>query len=128
MIYWKESIGPDIELFWNELKNRNIDFERKDELNFALQKGRFRRVGQGIGARKFWSTLKGMKTIKSRFSSKEINRLTEIIKQDENKRFEVLMKCLRNNSIPQTQYLKFENALLILKAVGYLTNILVKKK
>ena len=46
LTFWKESIGPDVEMFWTELKKKGIDFERRDELNFALQKGRFRRVDQ----------------------------------------------------------------------------------
>ena len=107
MIFWKESIGIDTENFWSELSNHNIDFERKDELIFALNKGRFRRVDQGMSARKSWNTLKSSKAIINRFSQTEIERITKIIEKDENTRLEILQKCLTKNSIPQTLYLKF---------------------
>lgn len=107
LTFWKESIGPDVETFWTELKNKGIDFERRDELSFALQKGRFRRVDQGMAARKHWDTLKSTDTITQRFSSDEISNIGEIIEKDENTRYKILEKCLRKNSIPQTQYLKF---------------------
>ena len=29
LIYWNESIKPDTEAFWIELRKNNIDFERK---------------------------------------------------------------------------------------------------
>jgi len=107
LTFWEESIGPDVETFWAELKNKGIDFKRKDELSFALQKGRFRRVDQGMAARKHWDTLKSTDTIVQRFSPDELSNIGEIIKKDENTRYKILEKCLRKNSIPQTQYLKF---------------------
>ena len=107
LTYWKESIGMDTELFWTELQKNNIDFERKDELNFALEKGRFRRVDIGIGARKDWSVIKEFDSIQKRFSKEDIEKIDLIIDQDEKTRHEILRKCLRNNKITQTQYLKF---------------------
>ncbi|MGQ7947183.1 hypothetical protein [Flavobacterium sp. WC2509] len=107
LTYWKESIGIDTELFWTELQKNNIDFERKDELNFALEKGRFRRVEIGIGARKYWSVIKEFESIQKRFSKENIEKVDLIIDQDEKKRLEILRKCLRKKEIPQTQYLKF---------------------
>ncbi len=107
LTFWKESIGPEVELFWSELENKGVDFERKDELDFALQKGRFRRVNQGIDARKHWGSLKELNTISSRFSFIEIVKISEVIEKEENIRLEILKKSLRKNSIPQTQYLKF---------------------
>lgn len=73
---WKETIGIATEMFWNELKKNNIDFERKDELNFALQKGRFRRVDIGMGAKKDWNVIKDFDSIKNRFSKDEIEKIT----------------------------------------------------
>ncbi|WP_395077878.1 hypothetical protein [Flavobacterium sp.] len=107
LTYWKESIGINTELFWIELQKNNIDFKRKDELNFALEKGRFRRVDIGIGARKDWSVIKEFDSIQKRFSKEDIEKIDLIIDQDEKTRHEILRKCLRNNKITQTQYLKF---------------------
>ncbi len=104
---WKESISIDTELFWIILKKNDIDFERKDELIFALNKGRFRRVDIGMSARKDWSKIRDFKSIIERFSRTEIESIDEIIHEDGNKRLEVLTKCLKKNEIPQTQYLKF---------------------
>ena len=107
LTYWKESIGIDTELFWTELQKNNIDFERKDELNFALKKGRFRRVEIGIGARKDWSVIKEFDSIQKRFSKENIKKVDLIIDKDEKIRLEILRKCLQKKGIPQTQYLKF---------------------
>lgn len=104
---WRESIGIATELFWRDLKRNNIDFERRDELNFALSKGRFRRVDIGIGARKDWNVIKDFDSIKDRFSNDEIEKISGIIALDEKTRLEILKKCLRKKEIPQSQYLKF---------------------
>ena len=55
LTYWNESVNPDTEKFWTELKANGIDYERKEPLKFALDKKRFRRVDQGIEARKHWT-------------------------------------------------------------------------
>ena len=107
LTYWNESINPDTEIFWTELKDNGIDFERKEPLRFALTKKRFRNVEQGIDARKHWTELKNRKEITDKYSQAEIEKIETIIADDENRRLEILKKCLRKNEIPQTQYLKF---------------------
>jgi len=107
LTFWNDGIGQEVEHFWSELKNKGIDFDRRDELSFAIKKGRFRRVEQGIAARKCWILLKELNTITDRFSYSEIAKISKIIDEDLNTRFEILKKCLKKNSIPQTQYLKF---------------------
>jgi hypothetical protein len=57
LTYWRESIGVDIETFWTELKINNVEFERRDELQFALLKGRFRRVDIGMAVCPFLSAI-----------------------------------------------------------------------
>lgn len=115
---WKERIGIATEMFWTELKNNDIDFERKDELNFALQKGRFRRVDIGIGAKKDWNVIKDFDSIKDRFSKDEIENISNIIDLDEKTRFEILKKCLRKKEIPKTQYLKFGECIAYMSNCG----------
>lgn len=107
LTYWNESINPDTEIFWLELKTKGVEYERKEPLKFALEKNYFRRVEQGIDARKYWDNLKTQNSIIERFSGQEIERITATIKEDEKKRFLILRKCLDKNSIPKTQYLKF---------------------
>ncbi len=115
---WKESIGIATEMFWSELKKNNIDFERKDELNFALKKGRFRRVDIGMGAKKDWNVIKEFDSIKNRFSKEEIEKISNIIDLDEKTRLEILKKCLRKKEIPQTQYLKFGECMAYMSNCG----------
>ena len=107
LTYWNESIHPDTERFWKELKSNKIDYERKEPIRFALEKNRFRRVDQGIDARKHWSVLKSTKEVQEKFSKAEIEKIDNIIAEDENRRLEILKKCLRKKKIPQSQYLKF---------------------
>jgi hypothetical protein len=115
---WKETIGIATEMFWSELKKNNIDFERKDELKFALQKGRFRRVDIGMGAKKDWNVIKDFDSIKNRFSKDEIEKITNIIDLDEKTRLEILKKCLRKKEIPQSQYLKFGECMAYMSNCG----------
>ncbi|TDO73651.1 hypothetical protein EV143_105249 [Flavobacterium chryseum] len=107
LTFWNEGIGVNVELFWAELKKHNIDFERNDELKFALNKNRFRRVDQGFGARIDWNQMKNMESVKDRFSVPEIEQIDKIIEEDENKRVGILKKCLLKKQIPKSQYLKF---------------------
>lgn len=107
LYYWNESINPDTEKFWLELKNNGIDYERKEPLRFALDKNRFRNVDHGIEARKHWTKLKKLKEVKQRFTTTEIEQLNNIIAEDEKLKLEILKKCLRKKQIAQTQYLKF---------------------
>lgn len=118
LTYWNESINPDTESFWTELKDNRIDYERKEPLKFALEKNQFRRVDQGMDARKHWSELKKRKEIIDRYSKTEIEKIETIIAEDENRRLEILKKCLRKNEIPQSQYLKFGECMAYMNNCG----------
>lgn len=118
LTYWNESITPDTEKFWTEIKANGIDYERKEPLKFALDKNRFRRVEQGIDARKYWTFLKTTNEIQDNFSKTEIERIDSIISADEKARLEILKKCLRKKEIPQTQYLKFGECMAYINNCG----------
>lgn len=118
LIYWNESINLDTENFWLELKASGIDYERKEPLKFALEKNLFRRVEQGIDARKYWSKLKKRKEVIEKFTKTEIVQIEAIIAEDENRRLEILKKCLTKNEIPQTQYLKFGDCMKYMNSCG----------
>lgn len=105
--YWHESIHPDTEIFWAELKKNGIDFERKDPLLFALDKNRFRNVHQGIEARKHWLEIRKLEIVLERLSKANIEQIDRIVAEDENKRLAILNRCLKNKRIPRSQYLKF---------------------
>ena len=107
LVFWNEGIGPEVEAFWAELKDIGLEFERRDELEFALKNKRFRRVDQGIAAKKHWNDLKSTPNIIERFSADEISVISEVVSKDEESRHAILKKCLEKNSIPKTQYLKF---------------------
>ena len=118
LTYWNESINPDTEIFWTELKDNGIDFERKEPLRFALTKKRFRNFEQGMNARKHWTKIKNRKEITDKYSQAEIEKIETIIADDENRRLEILKKCLRKNEIPQTQYLKFGECMAYINNCG----------
>ena len=107
LTYWNESINPDTEIFWKELKRKGIDYERIEPLRFALIKNRFKRVDQGIEARKHWAELKKLKEVNGKFTKTEIEQIGNIIIGDEKRRLEILKRCLVKNEIPNTQYLIF---------------------
>jgi hypothetical protein len=118
LTYWNESINPDTESFWTGLKDNGIDYKRKEPLKFALEKNQFRRVDQGMDARKHWFELKKRKEITDKYSITEIEKIETIIADDENRRLEILKKCLRKNEIPQTQYLKFGECMAYMNNCG----------
>lgn len=128
LIYWNESIGIDTEKFWIELRNANIDFPRRDELRFAIDKGKFRRIDQGMGAKKYWEVIKEMQTVKERISINEINLINTIIDKDEKTRLEILRKCLKKSVIPQTQYLKFGECMAYFDDCGLFDKYFEKKE
>jgi hypothetical protein len=128
LTFWKESIGIDTELFWIELEKSNIDFERKDEINFALEKNRFRRVDVGIGARNYWTVIKDFDSIRKRFSKEEIEKISLIIENDEKVRLEILKKCLRKKEIPQTQRLKYGECWAYMSQCGLLKKYFSKEE
>lgn len=109
--FWNESAGLDIEQFWNCLENNSFDFNRKDPLKYALEKGKFRNVHQGMSVRKDWDRLKNSNLLKNRLSQENIRQLDKIVKRDEHKRIELLKKCLAKKDIPQTQYLRFGDSM-----------------
>jgi hypothetical protein len=115
LTYWNESINPDTEFFWTGLRKSGIDYKREEPLRFALEKNRFRRVDQGMDARKNWNELKKLKEIQDNFTSIEISRIENIIAEDEQRRLDILKKCLRKKEIPQTQYLKFGECMAYMK-------------
>ena len=110
-IFWNESAGIDIEEFWDRLEKHSLDFVRKDPLQFALKKDRFRNVHQAMSVRKDWGRLKNSSLLRNRLSPKNIEKLDEIVRLDELKRVELLKKCLAKKKIPQTQYLKFGDSM-----------------
>ncbi|MBJ2176518.1 hypothetical protein JBL43_19880 [Aureibaculum sp. A20] len=116
LIYWNETISVETEKFWTEILSKKINIQRKEPLKFALDKKRFRNVEQGIGARKYWSELKTINSVKDNFSKTEIVKIDQIITEDENKRIGILEKCLTKKVIPKSQYLKFG------ECMAYITN------
>ena len=79
LTYWNESINPDTEFFWTELKVNGIDYERKEPLKYALEKNQFRRVEQGMDSRMHWGELKKRKEITDKYSKAEIEKIETII-------------------------------------------------
>jgi hypothetical protein len=111
LIFWNESVSVDAEIFWIEIEFRKIKFTRKEPLLFVLKNGRFRNVHQGIDARKNWSEIVKSGFLKKRFTDKEIEDISNIIKIDEKIRYDFLAKCLKTKKIPSFSYLKFGDSM-----------------
>lgn len=107
LIQWNESISLETEIFWIKIEENNLDFKRKEPLRFALEKGRFLNVHQGTDARSNWNSLVDSGYLSKKYNQNEIEKLFEIILNDEKKRVAFLKKCLKANKIPSSQYLKF---------------------
>jgi len=107
LAYWNETISIESEKFWTAVKTENLILDRKEPLGFALSKNRFRNVEQGIGARKYWNSLKSLPSVNEMYSDSEIKKINEIIAADESTRIGILKKCLAKKKIPKSQYLKF---------------------
>ena len=78
--FWNESAGLDIEKFWDCLEKKPFEITRKDPLQFALKKDRFRNVHQAMSVRKDWGRLKESKLLRNRLSSEAIQQLDKIVK------------------------------------------------
>lgn len=107
LIQWNESISVETESFWLRIEENNLNFNRKEPLRFALEKGRFFNVHQGMEARSNWNSLVDSGYLLKRYKPEEIEKLFEIISNDEERRVIFLKKCLKANIIPSSQYLKF---------------------
>ena len=118
LTYWNESISPETEFFWSELVKNGIDYPRAEPLKFALEKGRFKRVDQGMQARKNWSILKSHEEILNKYTRSEIQKIEEIISKDEKTRTKLLKKCLVKREIPRSQYLKFGECMAYISNTG----------
>jgi len=108
---WNEGVSIDVELFWEKIKNENIDFKRKEPLRFALLKGRFSDVHKGMQVRKNWQKLKNSHYLKNSYSDNEIDKIENIIIADEKKRYELLKSCLIKKIIPKSKFLTFGDSI-----------------
>lgn len=107
LIRWNESIGIDTEIFWNKMYERGIKFPRKEPLRWALQKGRFRNVHQGMEAAKHFDSLIKSKHLEPNFSYEELSELRNIIDRDTNSRLELFKSCLKKGRLTASVYLRF---------------------
>ncbi|MCG7502225.1 hypothetical protein MHM83_10110 [Tenacibaculum sp. Mcav3-52] len=128
LTYWNETISMETEKFWTEVKNEKFNLERKEPLKFALSKNRFRNVEQGIGARKYWNSLKSLASIQHEYSDLEIKKIDQIIFEDEKKRIGILKKCLAKKKIPKSQYLKFGECVAYFGNCGLFEKYLTEKE
>lgn len=116
--YWNENITPDVELFWDEIRQQGLPFERKDPLAFAFAKGRLRLGDQYIAARKHWAAIRQMEQVKARYTTDQILQIDEMIAADEKKRHELLKKILIKGNLPDYQYLKFGECMAYFSQCG----------
>jgi len=97
---WDQMINIDAELYWWEIETHNLPFERKEALNFVLDKGRFLNIGQAMDARINWENLIQSGFLQKRFSEEQLAFVDNCIKTDEEKRYKMLLSCLKNGKAP----------------------------
>lgn len=62
-------------------------------------------------ARQNWHEVRELETIKKRFTKTEIEKIDEVVANDEKNRLKLLKKCLKKKEIPQSQYLRFGDSM-----------------
>ena len=107
LVSWNESIGIKTEIFWQKIRELGYDYKRIEPLRFALSKGRFRNVHEGIEAKNNWIPLKDSGLLKDQFSKSEIQRIDEIIENDTCKRLFLLKRVLGKGKLAYSNYLVF---------------------
>jgi len=128
LVFWNESAGIDVEIFWSLLIESSVSLERKDILEYALKKRSFRNIHQAMSARLDWGRLQKSSYLKKRYSAKEISDLNEIVEKDELKRMTLVRKCLKNNNIPDYQLLKYNENVVYLDTCNILNKYFTEKE
>lgn len=113
--YWNGSISLDIELFWKEIQNRNLEFKRKNLIKYLLENGRLRSVEQWIGLYKRIEELSSTDQLSLMLKKDELNQLQELIDSEVEKRYSLVNKCFKKGSIALSNYLKFGESMAFLE-------------
>lgn len=126
--YWKEAVSHDVEAFWEELTSINIAYQRKSPIRDLLSKGRLRHVEQWIGLFNDFGELGQNEYLTKQFSRKEIKSVTELLKSEEKKRFELVNRCFQKKEIPFSQYLKFGESMAFLERCNLMMKYFSEKE
>jgi hypothetical protein len=107
LTFWNESISVETEIFWNKIKERGINYVRKEPLRRALLKGRFNNVHEAMAAAKNFDLVLKSGLLESQYSQDQLTAIKQIIAEDLERRIVLLKNCLQGNKIPTTKYLRF---------------------
>lgn len=113
--YWNETISLDTELFWKEIQNNNLHFERKNPIKYLLENGRLRHVEQWIDLYNNINQLKEAGQLKLLLDDDEIIKLQELLDKEEQKRYSLVKRYHDKGSIALSNYSKFGEAMAFLE-------------
>ncbi len=113
--YWNETVNQDIENFWEEINKNGLPYQRKSPITELLAKKRFRQVEQWIDLFNNLEKLKQTGILNKQFTTKEIKELYNLAEAEENKRLELVSKCLKKKKISLPQYQKFVESMAFLE-------------
>lgn len=117
-IRWNGWVSVECELFWQALEHEGLKFLRKEPLHFALKKGWFYNVHEAIEIRINWDAVIEGKYLESRYSAKEIEFLTNLIKAEELKRVKEIRLALTKKKITFRNILRFGDSMAYLRQCG----------
>jgi len=117
-IRWNGWVSVECELFWQALEHEGLKFLRKEPLHFALKKGWFYNVHEAIEIRINWDAVIEGKYLESRYSAKEIEFLTNLIKAEELKRVKEIRLALTKKKITFSNILRFGDSMAYLRQCG----------
>jgi len=128
---WNVAINIDAELYWWEIETCNLPFQRKEALTFILNKGRFATVYQAMDARINWKNLVQSGFLQKRFSQDQLTFVENCIKNDEQKRYNLLSSCLKKGKYPKNAHSSYGGSLFYMiecKLIGkYFTSEQITK-
>jgi len=113
--YWNESINLDVELFWKEINDRNLEFKRKNLIKYLLENGRLKSVEQWIGLYNSIEELSSTGQLSLMIQKNELKQLQELIDKEVDKKYSLVNKCFKKGSIALSNYLKFGESMAFLE-------------
>ena len=122
--YWNEAINLDVEIFWTKSFKHDLPYQRKSPINQLLNKNKFLHTDQWIELFNNSNELQQNGFLKNQ----ELYQIQELLKQEEEKRFNLIKRCFHRKKIPHSKYLKFGEALAFLNNCNLISKYFTEKE
>jgi len=108
---WSSFVDIWSEMFWTQIEETPTTFKRVDTIRKIIDRGRFMGVGEAMHTRYEWERLLDSGHLQLRYTSEELQKVTDIISKDESKRLRLLKKSLNNERVNWSEYLQYGEAI-----------------